>query len=144
MKGVYILILRLNEDKIIQVGKLGECKFKKGFYAYTGSALGAGGFKRVTRHFDVVSGKNNVRKWHIDYLQSQSGVVCAILLPTKEVLECTVAQRLGEFLKGFPGFGCTDCACFTHLFFSEKDPGEDIVKACKFFEIESIIMNPHI
>ncbi len=144
MKGVYILILRLNEDRVIKVGKLGELKFKKGYYAYAGSALGTGGFKRVTRHFDVVSGKNNVRKWHIDYLQSQSGVVSAILLPTNEALECMVAQRLGEFLNEFPGFGCTDCACFTHLFFSEKDPEEDIVKACKSFEIESIIINPHI
>jgi Uri superfamily endonuclease len=126
------------------VGKLGECKFKKGHYVYTGSALGTGGFKRVTRHFNVASGKNNVRKWHIDHLLPHSEVIRAVLLPTNEDLECRVAKRLGGFLTGFPGFGCSDCTCITHLFFSEKDPEEDIVKECKFSEIESIIINPHI
>ncbi len=143
MRGVYFLILRLNENKVIQVGKLGECKFKKGYYAYAGSALGKGGFKRVTRHCNVASGKNNVRKWHIDYLLPHSEVLCAVLLLTDEALECTVAKRLGEFLNGFPEFGCTDCDCFTHLFFSEKYPEGDIIKACNNLA-ESIIINPHI
>ena len=144
MKGVYILILKLNDDKVIQVGKLGQLKFKKGFYAYTGSALGNGGFKRVNRHFEVASGKNKVRRWHIDYILPNSEMLSAVLLPTNDALECTVAKKMGQFLNEFPGFGCTDCNCLTHLFFSEKDPEEDIVKTCRFLEIESIIINPNI
>jgi len=39
MKGSYILLIKLDEDKDIQIGKLGNISFKKGYYAYVGSAL---------------------------------------------------------------------------------------------------------
>jgi len=145
MKGVYILLLRLDNDTDIRIGKLGELHFQKGFYAYAGSALGTGGFKRVTRHFNVASGKNRTRKWHIDCLLPHSRVVCAVLLPTDEELECTVAETLGQFSGEIPGFGCTDCACRTHLFFSETDLEDSIVRTCsELIENESIIIRPHI
>ncbi|TAN39270.1 MAG: GIY-YIG nuclease family protein, partial [Candidatus Methanoperedens sp.] len=80
MKGVYILNLKIDKDIVIRVGKLGNIRFKKGYYAYIGSALGTGGFKRVTRHFNIASGKNMTRKWHIDYLLPHSEVVSAVLI----------------------------------------------------------------
>ncbi|VVB89654.1 Uncharacterised protein [uncultured archaeon] len=119
MKGVYILILKLDNNAGIKIGKLGNLNFKNGYYAYIGSALGTGGFKRVTRHFNVASGKNRTRKWHIDYLLPHSSVVCAVLLPTGEALECAVARTLAKFADRVPGFGCTDCSCPTHLLYSE-------------------------
>lgn len=145
MKGVYVLILRLDEDTNNHTGSLGELHLKKGFYAYVGSALGAGGFKRVTRHFNVASGMNRTRKWHIDYLLPNSEVVCAVLMPTEDALECKVAKTLGQFSEGIEGFGCTDCSCPAHLFFSETDFRDIITRACnELTGNESIIINPHM
>jgi Uri superfamily endonuclease len=121
MKGVYVLKLKIDKDTVIRVGKLGNIRFKKGYYAYIGSALGTGGFKRVTRHFNVASGKNMTRKWHIDYLLPHSEVVSAVLIPTEENIECSVAKAFGDFYVGIPGFGCSDCSCPAHLFFSGNE-----------------------
>ena len=145
MKGVYVLVLKLDRDTKIHTGSLGELHLKRGFYAYVGSALGAGGFKRVTRHFNVASGRNPARKWHIDHLLPCSEVVCTVLMPTEEALECKVAKTLGEFSEGIEGFGCTDCGCSSHLFFSEADFRDNITWACsKLTGNESIIINPHM
>lgn len=145
MRGIYVLILKLDNDTGIRPGKLGEFHFKKGYYAYVGSALGTGGFKRVTRHFNVASGENRTRKWHIDYLLPHSRVICAVLLPTDEAIECTVAETLGQFSEEIPGFGCTDCACRTHLFFSGTDLKDSIFRTCsKLIENESIIISPNM
>ena len=121
MKGVYILKLEIDKDTVIRVGKLGIIQFKKGYYSYIGSALGSGGFKRVTRHFNVASGKNMTRKWHIDYLLPHSKVVSAVLIPTEVSIECSVAKAVGESCAGITGFGCSDCSCSAHLFFSETE-----------------------
>jgi len=145
MKGTYILIFRLRNDAVIQIGKLGEISLKQGSYAYVGSALGSGGFKRVTRHFNVASGMNRVRKWHIDYLLPHSKVPCAVLIQSYDPLECSVAQILGKTLTGIPGFGCTDCRCSSHLFFSVNDPQNIVVNMCSNLTgTESIIIRPNI
>ncbi len=144
MKGAYILIMELDSDADIHVGKLGTLNFKKGFYAYVGSARGRGGFKRVVRHFNVAEGKNRTRKWHIDYLLPHSKVVCAVLLPADTDIECAIANSLCEFSK-ISGFGCTDCSCPAHLFFSCKDLKNRVIDSCnKLIENESIIISPRI
>lgn len=119
--GIYILNLKLKNSIDLSVGKLGEIHFREGHYYYIGSALGPGGFKRVTRHFDLASGKNMTRKWHIDHLLPHSEVICAILLPTGQALECKAAGTFMDFSIPIPDFGCSDCKCHTHLFFTEKD-----------------------
>ena len=144
-KGIYVLILRLHNDIDLTVGKLQELKLKCGFYAYAGSALGTGGFKRVTRHFNVAQGKNPVRKWHIDHLLPHTEVICAILIPTDKTLECAVAKELTISLKVIPCFGCTDCRCRSHLFFSETDIQKRVLNICNCFSgNESIIIRPDI
>lgn len=143
MKGIYVLILRLETDLDLAIGKLGIINFKRGYYYYIGSALGAGGFKRVTRHFNVASGKNSARKWHIDYLLPHCDVICALLLPTYEALECRVAKELMEYSDIIPGFGCSDCTCKAHLFFSDTDIRKVIIDiANKLTGNESIIIYP--
>lgn len=145
MKGVYVLIMELDKNAVIRVGKLGEFIFKKGYYAYTGSALGTGGFKRVTRHFNVASGKNMARKWHIDHFMPCSKVDCAVLIPTDEGIECRVAKAMGELGTGIPGFGCSDCSCPAHLFYSGYELTDRVVSACRDLSgIESIIIRPDI
>ncbi len=145
MKGVYVLIMELEKDTIIRVGKLGKFSFEKGYYAYTGSALGTGGFKRVTRHFNISSGKNMTRKWHIDHLLSDSKVIVAVLIPTNKNIECNVAEAISDFCTGIPGFGCSDCSCSTHLFYSGYELTDRVVSACRNVSgIESIITRPDI
>ena len=39
MKGAYLLVMKLDKDVLIAVGKLGVLSFKKGYYVYVGSAL---------------------------------------------------------------------------------------------------------
>lgn len=145
MKGVYILVLRMKENENICVGKLGMFHFRSGYYAYVGSARGPGGFKRVTRHFNVFSGKNKTRKWHIDHLLPYTEIVCAVLVPTDADLECSVSSAMGTFLEGIKGFGCSDCSCNTHLYFSENDMQSKIIDSCRILSgNESIIMTPDV
>ncbi|MCD4722450.1 MAG: DUF123 domain-containing protein [Desulfobacula sp.] len=49
-KGTYIIVMYLDKSKRIQIGKLGQFKFKKGHYAYVGSAFGPGGLKSRIKH----------------------------------------------------------------------------------------------
>jgi endonuclease-3 len=68
-KGTYVLDLEVDTRKRINVGALGEKVFEPGRYAYVGSAFGQGGLKaRVRRHKTVLTGENDTRHWHINYL----------------------------------------------------------------------------
>jgi endonuclease-3 len=143
MKGIYILILRMKESKDIRVGKLGRLHFRRGYYSYVGSAQGSGGEKRITRHFNVAHGKNHTRKWHIDYLLPNSELKCAVFSPTDEGLECVVARILSKFSKGLQGFGCSDCKCESHLFFTGGNIMGEASDICKGVSgNESIIICP--
>ena len=144
MKGVYVLILKLKRDTTITIGKLGTFDFKKGFYAYTGSARGTGGFKRVDRHFNVAAGQNTTRRWHIDYLLPHTEAICAVTVPTDDDLECAVAGKLAGMLAGIADFGCSDCSCSSHLFFSDNDITDMVTSTCNNLSgNESIITRPH-
>ena len=48
-KGSYALIMQLNSETHLAVGKLGEFDFHRGYYIYFGSGLG-GLSARVNRH----------------------------------------------------------------------------------------------
>lgn len=143
MKGIYILILRMKESKDIRIGKLGMLHFKRGYYSYVGSAQGSGGEKRITRHFKVALGKNTTRKWHIDYLLPHSELICAVFSPTEEALECVVAKIISEYCEALQGFGCSDCSCGSHLFFTDGNITGEVSEICKGASgNESIIIYP--
>lgn len=89
--------------------------FVPGYYAYTGSARGPGGCKRVDRHIEVMQGQRSTRRWHIDYLLSHSEFVEAFITRTSCDLECIIAGKVGEHLAPIKGFGCSDCNCSSHL-----------------------------
>jgi Uri superfamily endonuclease len=113
--GIYTLIIKLNKQTEIEVGKLGILKFKKGYYAYTGSALGKTGFKRVNRHLK----NSKKKKWHIDYLLQCSKVVRVFKLESEEKKrECEIAAEIGNHFEAIKGFGSTDCKCKAHLHYS--------------------------
>jgi Uri superfamily endonuclease len=118
MKGVYVLIIENHADTELEIGRIGLIPFKKGFYAYVGSAL-AGLEQRIGRHRREL-GNNKKLHWHIDYLLASpevelKKVVCA---ETEERKECEIAMKLNQQLVSIPKFGCSDCSCTSHLFFS--------------------------
>ena len=113
-KGTYTLLIGLDEDTEIEVGALGVREFPVGWYAYTGSALGSGGFARVDRHRRVARGDYDTCFWHIDYLLRRSATTLESAVRSAGVdAECEVARSLPG--RSIPGFGASDCDCDAHL-----------------------------
>lgn len=112
--GTYTLLFELPEAATIAVGALGEHRFSAGWYAYTGSAFGAGGFSRVDRHYELAAGEREARHWHIDYLLGSDAAELRgdVRSPGSDI-ECAVAEALPE--SPVSGFGASDCDCPAHL-----------------------------
>ncbi|WP_262179017.1 GIY-YIG nuclease family protein [Haloarcula laminariae] len=126
--GTYTLVLERASDGPIEVGALGDIDFPAGWYAYTGSALGSGGFSRVERHRAVASGENGARHWHVDYLLGDDATSVETVVTTAADVECAVAQHLADSAdRTVPDFGCSDCACDSHLV--GCDDSEELVTA---------------
>jgi Uri superfamily endonuclease len=112
-RGTYVLIVSLDRDCTISVGKLGFIEFVAGTYAYCGSAM-AGYRNRVRRHFS----REKRLHWHIDYLLEEAEPVGAFLVPGGEGAECALGRLLSS-LEGsvaVAGFGSSDCTCRSHLY----------------------------
>jgi Uri superfamily endonuclease len=115
--GTYTLLVELSEGVDIEVGALGEYSFESGWYAYVGSALGTGGFSRVERHRELAAGERDVRHWHIDYLLGHDAAAIGTVVRTAGVdAECAIADAIDG--DPVPDFGCSDCGCGSHLFYS--------------------------
>lgn len=112
-RGSYIIIISLPLDRDIVVGRLGEIHFSAGWYAYVGSAMR--GFKARLPHYQR---KIERPHWHIDYLLQAASIKKVITLESQAKLECLIAAKLSIQLENIPGFGCSDCKCISHLFFS--------------------------
>ncbi|MBN2251402.1 MAG: GIY-YIG nuclease family protein [Candidatus Altiarchaeota archaeon] len=113
MKGAYILYIELERDEIIRIGALGNVSFKKGFYAYAGSGMG-GLEARVMRHLR----RGKKLHWHIDYLLEKAKVRVVYIRPSGRREECEIARMFASRFQCVPGFGCSDCRCKSHLFYS--------------------------
>jgi len=112
--GTYTLLVTLPRLVRIGVGALGEHAFPGGAYAYTGSALGSGGFARVDRHRRLAAGDHDARHWHVDYLLGHPvSRLRAVATAGGVDAECEVARALED--GPVPGFGASDCSCATHL-----------------------------
>ena len=113
MKGTYILIIRLSRARKSQIGKLGKLDFKRGYYAYVGSALN--GLKgRIDRHLR----KNKKLFWHIDYLLQYTKIIDIFIKSSNKKEECKLANELSKDLKVINHFGSSDCGCLGHLFYN--------------------------
>lgn len=62
--------------------------------------------------------------WHIDYLLERVTSLEAWVSYEAKHLEHEWAEILFEEpeMTPFQGFGCSDCRCFTHLFFTSELP----------------------
>lgn len=111
MNGTYLLIMELHTDASILIGKHGILSFKKGCYAYIGSALN-GLEQRIQRHRRI----HKKTHWHIDYLRPHIKIIDIFYKENTIKEECTIAQAFEKHFENIPGFGCTDCSCESHLF----------------------------
>lgn len=112
--GSYTLVVDLAADATLSAGALGEHRLPAGAYAYTGSALGSGGFSRVDRHRRTARGDHDVRHWHVDYLLGHPAARIDRVVRSRGVdVECAVARRLPH--GPIDGFGASDCDCPSHL-----------------------------
>lgn len=113
MKGIYVLIIEVSKDVLIDVGAIGKIRFEKGKYAYVGSAQN-NLEKRVSRHLS----KNKKTRWHIDYLlkNESTSIIKIFYKEAPKTEECNTAKSLTK--DGIPvyKFGCSDCRCISHLF----------------------------
>jgi sugar fermentation stimulation protein A len=117
-RGSYLLILRLDEERSVEVGSLGSFTFPRGHYIYVGSAMRAL-TARVTRHCR----RRKKLHWHIDYLRQVADECVVLPIRSSERLECDLAASVGRVLGSGPtGFGASDCDCPTHLFHCDSDP----------------------
>jgi len=132
VKGSYILLIELPEEKTITIGSLKDIYFPGGYYAYVGSAMS--GFKsRLSRHH-----KQSKRPhWHIDYLLQKASITGIIICQTKDRVECAVAQALSRQFASIPGFGSSDCHCHSHLFFTTGE-----MKSIIIATLDSLGMEP--
>ncbi|MHA1320772.1 MAG: GIY-YIG nuclease family protein [Promethearchaeota archaeon] len=127
MKGTYILLIFLPNEKRIRIGSLGLLTFPKGYYLYIGSAMGSNSStsleNRVKRHIS----ESHCKKlfWHIDYfLASEMSVLIKIyLIPSSIRLECVLAGDILSVSDNYiKGFGSSDCLCSSHLLYFKDFP----------------------
>ncbi|WP_224449630.1 GIY-YIG nuclease family protein [Haloprofundus salilacus] len=112
--GTYTLVVKLKDDTRLTVGALGSVDLFAGGYAYTGSALGSGGFARGDFPVSLDAGERVVRHWHVDYLLGHSAASIRDVVTTPgEDVECVVSRALSD--GPVPGFGSSDCGCLSHL-----------------------------
>lgn len=107
-------MIELGRDVEIEVGALGDIGFRRGYYAYTGSAEGQEGYGRVERHRRVSGGGGSVH-WHVDYLNRHQDTEILEVVKSREG-ECRVAGRIEA--EAVHGFGSSDCGCGSHLHYS--------------------------
>jgi Uri superfamily endonuclease len=121
--GIYMLLIHVSREVTLTVGKLGKQRFPRGYYVYTGSALGKGATSlkhRIARHLR----KEKRRFWHIDYLLADENVSveAVIAAETNENMECNINQHIKSIMETkipVKGFGASDCRknCGSHLLY---------------------------
>ena len=120
--GTYILILEMEVDHSVQIGRLGTFDLRAGWYAYVGSAFGSGGLRGRLNHHLTPPVRPH---WHIDYLRAAATVreVWTVASPTP--YEHRWASGLGSLLGAhlpIPRFGASDCRCAAHLVHFTEHP----------------------
>jgi Uri superfamily endonuclease len=121
--GTYALLLALDKEAAIAVGKLGTFSFPAGYYLYIGSARG-GLSHRLRRHLQ----QEKKLRWHIDYLRQWADVIAVWYSLAEESLECSWAQAAAAMPQAqipSPGFGSSDCRCRSHLIHYPSPPSFD-------------------
>jgi Uri superfamily endonuclease len=147
--GIYTLLLFASKDVTLTIGKLGKQNFPRGYYTYTGSALGKGAASlkhRIARHLR----KEKRKFWHIDYLLADENVSveAVIAAETNKKMECNINSHI-KGIKGaevpVKGFGASDCRknCGSHLLYFPEIKNADclVQKLVRYLQSESGILS---
>ncbi|MFA6641477.1 MAG: DNA/RNA nuclease SfsA [Thermovirgaceae bacterium] len=135
--GGYVLVLKLEKDLRLAVGKLGEVDLKAGYYCYVGSAV-----KGLTARMERHRRRRKNLHWHVDYLREVSLFVVCLPVRSSVPVECDMAHALeGIADERVPGFGCSDCLCRSHLFRFALNPlgSEPFIKTLLRFRIDRLV-----
>ena len=119
--GTYALVLWSDASTCARIGRWGRLNVRPGYYIYVGSALGPGGvLARVSRHCREPKSKH----WHIDYLREFTILASVWYCHSPIRLEHCWAEAFANLneTEQVKGFGCSDCRCESHLFFSVSEP----------------------
>jgi len=130
-KGTYCLVMKLKQGRDIEIGLRPAIWFPPGYYCYVGSAMNSLS-SRIKRHLS----HQKRCHWHIDWFLRYAQVVGIKRIESSARLECALSRRIALISKKtiMKGFGASDCACETHLFYFKRNPDRDldrIVKACQ-------------
>jgi Uri superfamily endonuclease len=108
--STYQLVIEVDRELTVAVGRYGPVDFPAGRYLYTGSARR--NFEaRIARHLRA----EKTLRWHIDYLLAAPGVrVLQVKRSRRGECDLNRASR-GQVI--VPGFGASDCraGCGSHL-----------------------------
>ena len=126
LKGSYILIMYVQQQSIVEIGRKGSMTLQPGFYLYVGSAFGPGGLcARVGRH----ARDEKPLRWHIDYLRQKAGLVAVYFSTDQKHLEDDWAESIENWPDTqvpLAGFGASDSHALSHLFFCPEQPDETL------------------
>ena len=139
--GTYALVLRSDASTLARIGRWGRLNIRSGYYIYVGSALGPGGvLARVSRHCRERKSKH----WHIDYLREFAIIEFVWYRHSPVRLEHYWAKAVAKLNETEPvkGFGCSDCRCESHLFFSVSEPRLDRFAAAVRSSVKSWSCEP--
>lgn len=126
--GTYVLVLALDKETTVTVGKFTTSTFPPGYYLYVGSAQG-GLFPRVKRH--IHGGKK--LHWHVDYLRREARVIDVWYLLSDERLECSWYRAVAGMPQAqvpVAGFGSSGCTCHSHLVYFPSTPSFEVFRRC--------------
>jgi sugar fermentation stimulation protein A len=116
--GIYLVLLKNEEDQTVCIGSRGDIFFKRGYYFYVGSAkknLAA----RIQRH----TRRRKNMHWHVDYLRDKTSVIQVFPIRLQGEYECRLAQDIRAVSQSaVAGFGSSDCSCESHLFYFSYNP----------------------
>jgi Uri superfamily endonuclease len=123
-KGTYMLIAFVARMKRLEIGSLGAYDILPGYYAYVGSAFGAGGLRaRIGHHLESTASPH----WHIDYLLGVGEPVEVWFTTADQKLErhwAELLEKAPHFRVTIRRFGSSDYhrSRSSHLFFSKGRP----------------------
>lgn len=135
-RGCYLLLLRLDAAAHLTVGRLGALSFPPGYYVYVGSAR-RGLSQRLARHLR----RRKKLFWHIDYLRAAAARCIAVPIRTAADWEHELAAAVSRIAAWqVPGFGCSDCACSSHLFYLVEEPltSPAFIRIVQHFRMERV------
>jgi Uri superfamily endonuclease len=126
-RGNYTLIVLLESPSRIAAPSHDWPWLRKGYYAYTGSAVGKGAVSlihRVDRHLR----RKKTKHWHIDHLLAcrKAKVTAVVTCASTVNRECRINKAI-QNIRGakvpIRGFGASDCQqnCKSHLVYFGKD-----------------------